>query len=135
MCREVGDFNFHSTLDGYNGWEDVVKSAKKRKPKRMWWIGHSNGNFASTSAAQALARSKIEHVLVCFDRTLKGCPPVGKNVVAVLDLWAGLQNIERAPSFNGVLIRKDYSQYSHIGVIGAQEAQAEAIEFLREWGA
>lgn len=135
VCQEVGQFQFHSSMSGYDGWLRVATSARARKPKRMWWLGHSNGGYATTAGAAFLADLDIEHVIVCFDRTLKSCPPVGKNVVAVLDLWAGLENIKRGPDFNGVLIRKDYSQYSHIGVIGAQEAQQEAIEFLREWGA
>lgn len=135
VCQEVGQFQFHSSMSGYDGWLNVASSARQRKPKRMWWMGHSNGGYAITAGPNQMQSVDTEHVIVCFDRTLKSCPPVGKNVIAVLDLWAGLKNIKRAPDFNGILVRKDYSKYSHIGVIGAQEVQQEAVAFLREWGA
>jgi hypothetical protein len=135
VCSSVGGFQFHSSMSGYEGYEHVVASAKRRKPKRMYWIGHSNGAFACLSAIAELINEPTEHVVVVFDRTLKFCPPVGKNVIAALDLWAQLANIHRAANFDGVLERKDYSPESHIGVIGNEDAQRDAIAFLRKWGA
>lgn len=133
VCAEVGGFQFHSSSSGYEGWLDVVKAARKRLPKRMLWLGHSNGGYAITAGADALKGLPIEHVIVCFDRTVKACPPLGANVIAAMDMWAGLANLKRGDDFNGVLVRKDFSEHSHIGVIGSEKAQKMAIAFLREW--
>lgn len=133
VCRHAGDFQFHSSLSGFDGWERVAASAIRRRPRRMILMGHSNGGYAITAIAEALEAHGIECVLVCFDRTLKPCPQIGSNVIAALDLWAQLSNLKRSPSFKGELVRRDFSHLSHIGVIGDPDAQRAAIDFIKEW--
>lgn len=133
VCRDAGDFTFHSSMSGYYGWDRVAASTIRRRPKRIVAMGHSNGGYAITALANAVETAGVEVVLVCFDRTLKPCLPLGSNVVAALDLWAGLRNLERGVGFKGELIRKDFSPLSHSGVIADPDAQQIAIDFIKEW--
>jgi len=135
VCREIGDVQFHASQSGYLGWESVANAAIDRDAPSLLLIGHSNGGFAITSVAARLARYGIPCWVLCFDRTMKECPPLGENVPEALDLWAGLKNLKRGPNFVGNLKRRDFSHCSHIGVIGDPEAQAEAIRFGKRWRA
>lgn len=133
VCRQIGDVQFHSSMSGYEGFEKVAYDAINRKAKSLLLIGHSNGGYAITKIAQMVKTYDIECWLICFDRTMKRCPPLGRNVPYALDLWAGLKNLEPGPDFKGQLKTIDYSRESHIGVIANRQAQEDAIKFGRYW--
>lgn len=135
VCREIGDVQFHASQSGYLGWDAVADAAIQRGAPSLLLIGHSNGGYAITSAAARVKSAGIPCWVLCFDRTMKECPPLGSNVPEALDLWAGLKNLKRGPDFTGNLKRRDYSHLSHIGVIGDPDAQRDAIEFGKRWRA
>lgn len=133
VCAQIGGVQFHSSMLGFEGWEEVAAAALRRKARSLLLMGHSNGGYAITSIAAALESAGIECWLISFDRTLKTCPALGGNVAHALDLWAGLENLKIGPRFKGTLTRRDFSEESHIGVIGNGDAQRLAIDFGKRW--
>lgn len=136
VAANIGDASFHSSMSGYDGWEKVAASAVRRQVESIVLIGHSNGGYAITKCAAALKPHGIKAYLVCFDRTMKRCPALGANVPEALDLYAGLRNLESGPDFvaaNNTLTVVDFSEESHIGVIGNEHAQRLATAFGKRW--
>lgn len=133
IAERVQPASFNPSLSGYKGWASIVRNAQQRKPHGLVLVGHSNYNFATTSIAAALAPAGIKCAIVCLDRTLKRCPPVGANVVAVLDIWAQLEVIRLAPTFAGTYERLALPRQSHIGVLSDPLAETRTIEFVQHW--
>lgn len=133
VCRRIGDAQFHSSMSGYDGWENVAASAIKRRPKSLLLIGHSNGGYAITKIAHALKPYGIDCQLICFDRTMKHCPTMKGNVSNAIDIWAGLRTLQKGQGFRGNYKKYDFSFESHISVIKNKEAQDLAVAFGKRW--
>lgn len=134
ICQRIGNAQFHSSMSGYEDWDRVAARAIVRKPKSLLLIGHSNGGWAITKIADALAPYDIDCQLICFDRTLKVCPTLKHNVSRAIDIWAGLRTMQRSPSFKGYYKKYDFSKESHISVIANKQAQDIAVEFAKKGG-
>jgi hypothetical protein len=135
ICRGIGDVQFQSSMSGYDGWKDVAASAIRRKPKSILVGGHSNGGFATTSIARALEPHGIKVWIISFDRTMKRCPTLGSNVVAAIDIWAGLRKLVKGPNFTGELKLYPFLEETHLSVINNREAIELAIAFGKRWKA
>jgi hypothetical protein len=135
VCAAVGDVMFHSSMSGYEGWEDVAESAIRRRPPSMFFMGHSNGGYAITAIARALEPYGIPCWLCSWDRTMKPCATIGGNVPEAIDIWAGLRTLKKNERFRGNYVLHDFSRETHIGLLGNEKAQQVAIEFGRRWKA
>ena len=133
VCRNVGDFQFHPSSSGYAGWRAVARHAIDHKKKFLLLMGHSNGGYAITKCAEFVAPHGIKCALICWDRTLKRCPPIGHNVVAAIDLYAGLRTLEQGPDFRGYYKKYDFTKETHTGILKNLEAQRIATEFGLKW--
>lgn len=133
VCRNVGDFQFHATASGYSGWTGVAKYAIENNKKFLLLMGHSNGGYAITKIAERVAPHGIKCALISWDRTLKRCPPIGQNVVAAIDLWAGLRVLELGDDFRGDYKKYDFPKESHTGILTNLDAQRIATEFGMKW--
>jgi len=129
VCREVGDFQFHSSNSGYAGWENVADAAIARNAPGLLLMGHSNGGYAITSIARKVSSVGIPCWLICWDRTLKACPTLGSNVNKALDIWAGLKKLVPGPEFQGELKLYAFPKETHTGVIKNEKAQLLAVNF------
>lgn len=134
VARATGGF-FDPSWSGYDGIEDAFDTILASGRKRVVSIGHSNRNFFSTALAQMLKPHGVEVAVCCFDRTMKWCAPVGSNVPAVLDMWAGppMQKIEIGPDFKGEHTLVEFLEESHISIISNKRAQDMAINFALKW--
>lgn len=136
VSARIGSMQFHASQSGYNGWDDVADSIIARGPNKVLWMGHSNGAYACTKGAEKVGKSRpeIQHVLIIWDCTLKACPPIGKNVIAVQEIYAGLARVKFTDDFRGDYSFRNYEQESHTGVIANPDAQNDAVNFARQWG-
>ena len=135
VSARIGDMAFFPTSSGYAGWDKVADSVIARRPNRVLWMGHSNGAYACTKGAERVGKQcpEVEHVLIIWDCTLKACPPIGKNVVAVMEIWAGLARVKFTDDFRGDYAFRNYEHESHTGVIGNPDAQNDAVNFAKKW--
>lgn len=99
----------------------------------LFLMGHSNGDFAIASIAEAVKPYGVKVYIMAFDQTLKKCPPLGANVIEAVDIHAQLTELQAGPDFAGLLHRYDFSHRGHIAVIGDEKAQAIAIRHLNKW--
>lgn len=142
IAQQTGDFMFHSSMSGYEGWNQVADSIAMRRPKSVFLTGHSNGVFAITSIAKAVKPLGIDCWLCSFDRTMKPCPMIGGNVSQAIDIWAGLKTLTLAPDFHGQYRRYDFNggdprfpNETHLGIINNKQAIDIAVAFARKWKA
>jgi len=135
VADQIDDCQFHPTLSGYDGWEEVRDSAIRRKVKSIVLGGHSNGNKATTFIARDLKEHGIKCYLFCFDRTMGRCAKLGANVPEAIDMWAGppMKKLVKGPDFNGNLRLYPFREESHISIITNERAQQLAIEFGKKW--
>jgi hypothetical protein len=131
VCRNIGDMQFHPTGSGYGGYQDVIKSAIRRKPPALLLMGHSNGNIATTRVAKALEPHGITCWLICWDRTMGRCESLRSNVPEALDMWAGppMRKLQLHGSFDGTYVLKRFLPEGHISILGNKEAQKLATDF------
>ncbi len=127
------------TGSGYDGWEDVVRAILRDGTMDVFFCGHSNGNVATTRAAESLKSHGVRCTLLCLDRTRKSCRPLGSNVVSAMDIWAGppMKRLVMGPDFGdpSKLIKKDFISESHIGMQQDEKVLAIATKFAAEWRA
>lgn len=107
------DADFHSLLFGYLGWRKLankmVDAYIKGEVKQPYVLmGHSNGVYASLKIAEYLNKYKVPCVVVSVDKTLKWCPPAGKNVKGLQDHHAKLSRVKMGPDFAGVYETFEY---------------------------
>ncbi len=133
VCREIGEFQFHPSNSGFEGWEMVADAAIARNAKALLLMGHSNGGYAITSIAKKVKTAGIPCWLICWDRTLKACPTLGANVDSALDIWAGLNKLVPGSEFQGELKLCAFPQESHTGIISNDSAQQMAINFGKKF--
>ncbi|HEU0310664.1 MAG TPA: hypothetical protein VFR36_05550 [Sphingomicrobium sp.] len=135
----IGGVQFHPShedLSGYQDWRKVADAAIARKAEGLLLIGHSNGVYAITAVAEYLAQknSPIKCVLAGFDQTKKPCPYMGKNVVAAIEIWAGLNRMKMGDDFAGAFeTHPEFRPDSHIGVISNPKAQRLVVDFALRW--
>lgn len=133
IAAAVGDTLFIPSGSGYDHIDDVARAVVDMKAPSIVCGGHSNGGFAAPALAAELKQFGVRCYVFCFDRTLKWTPPLGSNVPAALDIWAGLRTLKPGDDFTGTLQFEDFHEESHTGVINNKRAQQLAISFCRRW--
>ncbi len=101
-------------LFGYSGVPAVAEQAiaAARAGYRIILGGHSMGADATVMVAARLAEKKIQVALVVtFDPTTFGCPPVPANVKQAINFYQRNSALGRgvlvaAPGFKGIILQK-----------------------------
>jgi hypothetical protein len=119
---------------GTDGWEEVAEYCIQRKVGGRVLIGHSNGVLACTKLAGALKPHGIKVAICAIDKTLLWCPPLGSNVVACAEIYAGLSRVRFGDDFKGAYFKWDFEADSHVGVTYNPHAQRLAANFAKNWG-
>lgn len=135
IAENVKNAAFDPSMSGFDGIDKTVKGVLEVGHKRIVSIGHSNYNYYSTELARRLKPHRVEVVIVCIDRTMKDCPPLGSNVPAALDMWAGrpMKRLVPGSDFQGKLVQLEYLAENHFSIIKNMEVLNKAIEFANEW--
>lgn len=144
LAKKV-DADFHPLLFGYVGWKRLASKMvdakiKGQVDKPFVLMGHSNGVYASLKIAAYLAKYNVPCVVVSIDRTLKWCPPAGKNVLYLQDHHAQLSYVKTDKSFDGIHEVFEYNRPSgffgswHIGVSSDILVHARIETMLRREG-
>lgn len=126
LAKEIGA-DFHALMLGYLGWRNladrIVKSVLVGQTKTpIVLCGHSNGVYAALKIAEYLGKYKIPCVIVSVDKTLKRCPPAGKNVIYIQDHHATLTYVQRTKDCEAIVEIFEYDRPKgfigswHVGV-------------------